>query len=162
MAATVTLRVNTGTSAGTQSGAVTGIDFISADNATNSLANRTTYPITAGGNRSYEKWLTLRVDVAPDNAVNNVKFWTDGGVQSNTTLYAGLTASGATPTDSNSTVATTDATTYTSGSKLTWHSGDLTAVGHVTQFLVLQLDAGASAAAGNWGQEVLNYSYDET
>lgn len=161
MAATVSIRVNTGTNAGTQSAAVTGIDFISADNATNSLANRTTYPVVAD-DRSFEKWLTARIDAAPDNQCDNWQFWTDGAVQSNTTLYAGVTATGATPTDSNSTVATTDATTYTSGSKLSWDTSALTSIGHVTEFLVLQLDAGASATAGNWGQEVLNYSYDET
>ena len=160
MAATVTIRVNTGTNAGTESGAVTGIDFISADNATNSLANRTANPITAG-NRSYEKWVTARIDVAPDNQCNNFKFWTDGAVQSETTLYVGTTATGATPTASASSVATTDATTYTSGSKLTWHAGNLTSVGNTTDFLVLQLSTTASAAAGNWTQETLSYSYDE-
>jgi hypothetical protein len=48
MAATVTIRVYTGASAGTESSAVSGIDLISADNATNSLANRQANPITAG------------------------------------------------------------------------------------------------------------------
>lgn len=160
MAATVTIRVYTGTNAATMSSAVTGIDFISADNATNSLGNRTTYPITAG-NRSYEKWLKARIDVAPDNKCNNFKFWTDGGVQSETTLYVGTTASGATPVATASSVATTNATTYTSGSKLTWHAGDLTAIGNTTDYLVLQLATTSSCAAGNWTQETLYYSYDE-
>ena len=161
MAATVTWRVNTSTNAGTESSAQTGIDFISADNATNNLSNRTSNPITAGEN-SYEKWCTLRVDVAPDNGVTNFKFWTDGTVDSNTTLYAGTTATGATPTASASTVATVDATTYTSGSKLTWDSASYTSVSDTTDFLVLQLQTTGSAAAGNWTQETLYYSYDET
>lgn len=161
MAATVTIRVYTSTNAATMSSAVTGIDFISDDNATNSLANRTANPITAG-NRSYEKWLKARVDAAPDNSVSNFKFWTDGTVQTETTLYVGTTATGATPVSTSSSVATTDATTYTSGSKLTWHSGSLTGIGDATDYLVLQLSTTASAAAGNWTQETLSYSYDET
>jgi len=161
MAATVTIRVYTGTDAGTQSSAVSGIDFISADNAVNNLSNRTTNPITAG-NRSYEKWLKARVDVAPDNGVANFKFWTDGSVDSETTLYVGTTATGVTPVSSASSVATTDATTYTSGSKLTWHAGTLTGVGDLTQYLVLQLATTGSASAGDWTQETLSYSYDET
>lgn len=159
MTATVSIRVYTGTNAGTQSGAQTGIDFISADNATNSSGNRTSNPIVAGNN-SYEKWLKARVDAAPDNSVGNFKFWTDGGVAANTTLYAGVTATGATPTASNSSVATTDATTYVSGSKLTWHAGTLTTIGDLTDYLVLQLRTSASATQGNWS-ETLNYSYDE-
>jgi len=161
MAATITIRVNTSTNAGTQSGAVTGIDFVSADNALNTLGNRTSNPITAGNN-SYEKWLTARVDVAPDNGVTNFKFWTDGSVDSNTTLYVGTTATGATPTASASSVATTDATTYTSGSKLTWDSASYTTVSDTTDFLVLQLQTTGSASAGDWTQETLYYSYDET
>ena len=70
MAASVSIRVCTGANAGTESAAVSGIDFLSADNATNSTANRQANPITAG-NKSYEKWLRAEVDTAPDNAVDN-------------------------------------------------------------------------------------------
>ena len=160
MAATVTIRVNTGTNAGTQSGAVSGIDLISADNATNSSANRQTYPITAGG-RSYEKWITARVDVAPDNYVNNFELWGDGAVQQSTSLYVGKTATGVTPTSGDSTVATNDWTQQTSGGKFAWHATNMTGVGSTTDFAVLQLDVNADAAAGNWTQETINYSFDE-
>ncbi len=160
MAATVSIRVNTGTSAGTESEAVTGIDLISADNAENSLANRQANPITAGEN-SFEKWITAKVDVAPDNYVENFKVWGDGTVQAETTLMVGVTADGATPVSAASSVATTDFTTYVSGAELTWHAGQLTSVGDTTDFLVLQLQTTAAAAAGNWTQETINYSYDE-
>lgn len=40
MAATVEWRCFTGTNGATESGAITGTDFISADNAVNSLANQ--------------------------------------------------------------------------------------------------------------------------
>lgn len=161
MAASVSVRVYTSTNAGTQSSAVTGIDFISADNATNSSANRVANPITAGNN-SFEKWIKLYVDTAPDNQIDNIQFWTDGSIDANTTLDVGVTATGATPTASTSSVATTDATTYTSGSKLTWDAGPYTTTGAIDDYLVLQLQTTASAAAGNWTQETLNYSYDES
>ena len=160
MAATVTIRVNTGASAGTQSGAVSGIDLISADNATNSATNRQTYPITAGG-RSYEKWITARVDVAPDNYVNNFELWGDGTVQSSTDLYVGKAVAGVTPTNSDSSVATNDWTQQTSGGKFAWHATNMTGIGSVTDFAVFQLDVAADAAAGNWTQETINYSFDE-
>lgn len=160
MAATVSIRVYTGASAGTQSSTVSGIDFISDDNATNSLGNRTAYPITAG-ERSYEKWLKAYVDVAPDNYVDTFEAWGDGTVQSSTHLYVGKTATGATPTSGDSTVATNDFTSYTSGSKFAWHATDLTGIGSATDYLVFQLDVDADAAAGNWTQETINYSYNE-
>lgn len=161
MAATVTLSVFTGASAGTETTGQTGIDLISADNATNSLANRQANPIVAGNN-SFEKWLKLRIDVAPDNQITNILVWGDGTVDANTTLYYGTTATGATPVDTASTVATTDFTTATSGAKATWDSGTYTTTGLINNFLVLQLQTTASAAAGNWTQETINYSYDES
>lgn len=160
MAATVTIRVYTGATAGTMSGAVSGIDLISADNATNSTTNRQAYPITAG-DRSYEKWIKARIDVAPDNYCNNFQLWGDGAVQQSTTLYVGKTASGVTPTNADSAVATNAWTGYLTGSRFAWHATNLTGVGSATDYAVFQLDTLASAAAGNWTQETLNYSYDE-
>lgn len=160
MAATVTIRVFTSTDAGTMSGAVTGIDLISADNATNSTTNRQTYPITAGG-RSYEKWIRARVDVAPDNYVNNFQLWGDEAVQQSTALYIGKTNTGVTPSSGDSTVATNAWTNYSTSSRFAWHATNMTGVGSLTDFAVFQLDVNADAAAGNWTQETINYSYDE-
>lgn len=160
MAATVSIRVNYGADAGTESNTVTGVDLISADNATNSEANRAANPITAG-NKSYEKWLTAHVDAAPDNYVDTFEVWGDGTVQSSTSLYIGKTDTGVTPTSADSSIATNDFTGYTSGNKFDWHATDLTGVGSVSEFLVMQLDVDADAAAGNWTQETINYSYNE-
>jgi len=144
------------------SGAVSGIDLISADNATNSAPNRAANPITAGS-KSYEKWIKARVDVAPDNAVSNFKLWGDGAVQQSTALYVGKTDTGVTPTDSDSSVATNAWTGYTSpGSEFAWHATNMTGVGSLTDYAVFQLDVNADADAGNWTQETINYSYDET
>lgn len=162
MAATLGLHVYTGSAAGTESGVVTGIDLISADNATNSLANRQANPITVGTN-SYEKWLKLKISATPDNAVSNFLVWGDGAVDTSTTLYVrGNYITGTTPTSVTSTIATYNFTTYTSGNKLTWDAGPITNTNDTTKFLIFQLAVGADAGPGNWTQETISYSYDET
>ena len=161
MAAGISVRVYTGADANTESSAVSGIDLMSADGATNSLANRVANPIVAG-QKSYEKWLKLYIDSAPDNQVDNQKIYSDSSVEASTHLYWGTTATGVTPTSADSAVATNDATSYTSGAQFTWDTNSLTGVGSKSGFyLVIQLDIDADAAAGNWTQETLTYSYDE-
>jgi hypothetical protein len=160
MAAAVSIRVYTGADAATQSDAVTGIDFLSADNATNSTANRAAFPITAG-TRSYEKWIRAYVDTAADNYVSTFQLWGDGAVQASTVLYVGKTATGVTPTTTTSAVATNTWVTYTSTSKFAWHATNMTGVGSTSDAAVLQLLANADAAAGNWTQETVNYSFNE-
>lgn len=161
MAATITIRVDYGAGP-TTSGSITGIDLISADNAANSLGNRVANPITIG-DLSYEKWLKAYVEAAPDNKVENFQVWGDGVVDANTTLYIGSTGSAnyTTPVDTTSAVATTDFTVCTSGSKFSWSSGSINGVGAVSDYLVVQLDSG-TGNVGNWTQEVLSYSYDES
>lgn len=163
MAASLSLRVYTGSAAGTQSGAVSGIDFISADNATNDLTNRQNNPITVG-TRSYEKWLRLYIDTAPSNGVTNFKIWGDGGVQTSTTLYfTGNYVTGTTPTNASSTIADTNFNSYSSsGSAATWDTASYKTVGSYTKYVVFQLAVGADCGPGNWAQETISYSYDET
>jgi hypothetical protein len=162
MAAGLTIRVYTGASAGTQSAAVTGIDFVSADNATNTLANRQANPISVG-TASYEKWMKLYVDTAPANAVTNFKIWGDGAVQTSTVLYfTAAYVTGTTPVATTSTVANTAFTGYTAGNKATWDATSYTATGSMTKFTVFQLSVGADCGPGNWTQETISYSYDET
>lgn len=162
MAASISLRVYTGASAGTQSAAVTGIDMISADNATNTLANRQANPILAG-TRSYEKWLKLFVDTAPANAVTNFQVWGDGAVETSTTLYfTSNYITGATPTTGTSTVANANFTTYTTGNKATWDAASYTTQSAVTRFIAFQTLIDATHGPGNVTQETVNYSWDET
>lgn len=162
MVAALSLRVQTGAPAGTESAAVTGIDLISADNATNSLANRQANPITVGTN-SFEKYVKLKVDTAPANAVTNFKIWGDGAVAANTTLmWAGAVSSYAQPTSNTSTVATTNFNTCTSAAKCTWDSASYSTLGNTTKYSVFQLQVGSGATPGNWPTETVSYSYDET
>jgi len=162
MVAALSLRVQTGSGSGTESSAVTGIDLISADNATNSLANRQANPITVG-TRSYEKYVKLKIDTAPANAVTNFKIWGDGAVASNTFLWwAGAVSSYTQPVASASSVATTDFTTVTSSAKGTWDTASYSALNATTKYSVFQLEVSSGATPGNWPTETVSYSYDET
>ena len=167
MVASLSLRVYTTTNAATESAAVTGIDLISADNDTNSLANRQAYPITVN-TRSYEKWLKLKVDTKPTTEVKNFRIWGDGDITSSTTLYftAGY-ASGITPTNGASTVATYNFESFTSTSKATWDTTAYTNTGATTKYVVFQLAVDSDCNPGYWnnvatGAETVNYSYEES
>lgn len=162
MAASLSVRVYTGASAGTESAVVTGIDLESADNATNTLGNRQANPITVATN-SYEKWLKLKVDTAPANGVTNFKIWGDGAVQTSTTLtWTGAYITGTTPTTATSTVANTTFNNFTAGNKGTWDTTSYTATNATTRYSVFQLQVAADCGPGNWTQETINFSYDET
>ncbi len=161
MAASLSLRVYTGAGP-TESGAVTGIDLISADNATNSLANRQANPISVGTS-SYEKWLKLKIDTAPANGVTNFKIWGDGAVMTSTTLK--FTSSYVTyqvGTTTATTIGNANFASYTSGNKATWDTVSYSATNATTKFVLFQLEVGATAGPGNWTQETISYSYDET
>lgn len=162
MAAALSLRVYTGASAGTESSAQTGIDLESADNATNSLANRQANPITVGTN-SYEKWLKLKIDTAPANGVTNFLIWGDGAVQTSTTLnFTVAYVTGTTPVTSASSKANTTFVNFTSGNKAVWDSASYSATNATTKYVVMQLVVDATCGPGNWTQETISYSYDET
>lgn len=161
MAASLSLRVYTGAGP-SESAAVTGIDLISADNATNSLANRQANPITVG-QRSYEKWLKLKIDTAPANGVTNFQIWGDGAVQTSTTLFfTGNYVTYQQGTTAASTIANTTFTNFTSSAKATWDTASYSATNATTRFVVFQLSVAADASPGNWTQETVSYSYDET
>jgi hypothetical protein len=172
MAAVLELRVYSGTNAATELTAVTGISFFGSTATaadTNTLGARQADPITVGSN-SASKHLRLKITTSPANGVTNFKFWTDGSGTANVGLRAklGVGTGGATPGSGDTTPGTgaltgdADAYTYTSGAKGTWDSASYVTTGNVTKALVLQLQPTGSATAGNWPQETLNYSYDET
>jgi hypothetical protein len=141
---------------------MTGIDFISADNALNTLGNRQQYPITVG-TRSYEKWLKLKIDAVPSNGVTNFQIWGDGAVTTSTTLYfTGNYITGVTPVSSASSIANANFNSYTAGAKATWDTASYSLTNDTTKYSVFQLDVVASANPGNWPTETISYSYDET
>lgn len=168
MVAALSVRVYTGSSAGTESAAVTGIDWISADNATNSSGNRGTYPVTAATN-SFEKHVRLKIDTAPGTSVSAFKFWMSTSAVANVALRAKLAVGtgGASPGTGDATpTATTmtgdaDAYSYTSAAKGTWDSASYSTINNVTKALLLQLQPSGSAANGDIAQQMMNYQYDE-
>jgi len=161
MAASLSLRVYT-SSGPTESASKTGIDLISADNDTNTLANRQANPITVGTN-SYEKWLKLKIDTAPANGVTNFKIWGDGAVDTSTTLkFTSNYVTYQQGTTAASTVGNALFTTYTANNKATWDTASYSATNATTRFVLFQLTVDSTANPGNWTQETISYSYDET
>lgn len=162
MAATLQLAVSYGAGP-TVADNVPGIDLESADNYFNTLSNRQANPITVG-NRSYEKWIRLKITATPSNYVVNHKVWFNSTMDTSTTLYfTGQVVGYQQGTTAASTIATLVATTYTQGNKSTWDTTTYwsTNLNSYTKYLVLQLAVGADAGPGNWTQQTVNYSYDE-
>lgn len=165
--ADVNLLCNHSTDAGTEvdiTGA--GIDFITADNCTNSSGNRTTNPITiplSGFAYSYEKWLKFELGTTePDTQVTNFKFWGGGSEPEAGVVkdYYRTTVNGVTPALVTTNSAYTAVSTATSGSKASV-SGTLNTQGEATDFLVMMLEVSTGASQGNMGQQTYSYSYDE-
>ena len=95
--------------------------------------------------------------------MTNFKIWGDGGVMTSTTLV--FTAAYVTyqqGTTATSTIANTTFINFTSGNKATWDSASYTTTNATTKFVAFQLQVASDAAAGNWTQETVSYSYDET
>lgn len=166
MSASLSIRVQTTTSPGSMSPAQTGVDLISADNSTNTLANRQSNPITipsgASSAFSYEKWVKLAVDVAPANAVTNFKAWcAQSAPETGVTLAADpAVVSYTTPVSTSRTTAATMPTT--SGAAFQWDAASYSSIAQVTKYLVLQLVVLSTAGPGNVPQMTVSYSYDET
>lgn len=163
MVATLQVSVQNGAAAGSATDNVAGIDFVSADNALNTIGNRQQYPVSVG-TRSYEKWVRLKVATPAANYVANFKIWGDGGVDASTTLY--FTAGYATyqqGTNAASTIANVAFTNVTSLVKATWDTTTYwaTNTGSYTKYAVFQLSVNADCNPGNWTQETISYSYDE-
>lgn len=168
MTATLSVRVYTGSSPGSKSQAQTGIDLESADNSTNTLANRQTNPVTipTGANSafSYEKFCVLQVDGAPSNFVQNFKTWSaqggTGGAGTGVTIEdEPAVTSYTTPVSTERAGAAPMPTT--SGAADTWDSTQYSSVGQVTKFAVLQLTVLSTASPGNMSQATISFSYDE-
>ena len=163
MVATIQVSVQTGAAAGSATDGVTGIDLISADNSTNTLANRQNNPITVGTN-SYEKWVRLKVATPGANYTTNFKIWGDGAVDTSTTLaFTCAYVTYQQGTTAATTIGNANFTTYTAGNKAVWDATTYmnTATGSYTKYAVFQLQVGATAGPGNWTQETISYSYDE-
>lgn len=143
-----------------------GIDFISADNCTNTSGNRTSNPITipsSGFAYSYEKYLKFELGTTePDTQVTNFKFWGGGSDPESGVVidYFRVTDTGVTPAVATTNSAYAAMTTITSDAKQAI-TGTLTSQGEATQFIVMMLEVSTGASQGNMAQQTYSYSYDE-
>lgn len=173
MAATFNWAKRFGTSPGTDADlGASGNLFNFMDEDSNTAANYSTKPITASDTadqgRSYEVWLRAHF-TDTFNTVDNLQFW----MSTNFSPATGLTVkwngdtSGAyvTPVKTDSTIAT--ATVPSSdpgtanvsiGASL---SGSLVAAGF-SDYIVLQLDCGLTAAPGDTSLATFSLQYDES
>lgn len=162
MVATVQIVEKNGT-AGTNTQKDSGtIRFKNADNATVNTSNPMVIP-TAGNDFSYEKWTRLKVTVAPDTNVSNLKFYTDGanGFGTGVTMFAKAVTTYVQPAEATATAGYADAFTYTSGSALALGTGTFTGTGEKGDHAVLILVVASTATQGSLTAETLTYSYDE-
>jgi len=140
----------------------TNLNFGSTD-ATDLVA--LTYPITAGSN-AYEKWIKFDFS-GTFTSISNLQFWKSVGTYvseeaikwkgNNQTVFA-------TPTVSDSSVATADVPVADPGTANVSIGGSLagtlSAAGK-SDFVVLQSQIGASAAAGPTNTKTFTIQYDE-
>lgn len=161
MAATITIQGCTGSAAGTEA-TITALMFRSNDAVTVTKANPITIP-TGAAVYSYEKWVRFKCTVAPAVQCTNFKFWGGNSIPgTGLKIYAGTTASGATPVTTVSSVATTQQdTNYYDTSHQLSIGGTLVNINDETDYLVTQLQVSSTATQGDMTQQTFNYSFDE-
>jgi hypothetical protein len=143
--ATVTLRVYTGSGAGTESAAQVGIDLVSIDTAANTALDRSSHPVIAGTN-SFEKWIRLKVGSANSHTLTD--FWVErsGDLPDGAVVKMGVTDTPVTPVATPSTVATT---TMVDGRRYIFDVNEYVADGDATRYLVLQEQVANTVPAGS-------------
>ena len=152
MAASVTMRVCTGASAGTESAAQTGFALMDIDSAINDPdANQ-----IAPGSNSYEKWLRLAIDDSDGRALSG--FWIErtGDLPDDVVVKIGLASAGVTPKSTTSTVATE---TMHSGRRYFFDAAEYDTNGDRTAFVVLQEQVAASAGTGQIDQQLFQWGW---
>jgi len=163
MVATVQVGEKNGTS-GTFTDKTSGtIRCKNADNATVDTSDPMVIP-TSGSDWSIEKYTRLKITVAPDTSISNLKFYTDGGNGFGTgvLLWAAASTQYAQPvTASSSRLSSVDAFTYTSGSALDLGTAASSSTGERGAHAVLGLEVSSSATQGSLTAETMTYSYDE-
>ena len=155
MAATLTLRVYTGTNAGTESAAQTGIALMDIDSASNApVAN----DIAKGAN-SYEKWLRIKMDDVDGDSFTN--FWIErsGDLPDGVTVKMGVTDSPSTPVAATSSIATT---TMADSRRYIFDTNSYDVDNDTTRYVVLQAVVAADAVSGNIEQQVFTVGYSQS
>lgn len=168
MAATVLIRewnVNDTAQATDKTGGT--IRFKDANNATVDLNNPIVRP-TSGTVYSYEKYLKLKITVAPAGSITNLRCYSDGTNSFGTGIgmHIGNTASWGTPVKTESSVAIDQAANdffaKTSGSPLSFGAGPYSSIGDIGDFVVMQASVASTASPGLTVSELLTTAWDET
>lgn len=174
MAANVDIREFNGGSTGTPGTPTTKtsgtIRFKDSDDANVDLINPIVRP-GAGSVWSYEKILRLRIGATgPTGSITSPRAFSDGagGFGTGVTMEAGVigVAGYEAPVNTNSSLATTDFFTYTSGSPRsmdTIETGPYSGTNvDIADFLYLQAEVASTASPGLTPTETLTIAYDET
>ena len=172
MAATVELKIYTGTNAANENPASgdasnwnlmntdaydsTGTDYQSA-------ANRISVP-ASGTNYSYERWMRLKC-TGTFNEITNVKFYRSAGTLSdaNLDLLAGTTSTAATPTNSASSIATSTKDAWDAEGEAIdiTPSGGITTANTYSNYAVVQLKVPSTVTTpGDIGSQTITFKYD--
>lgn len=142
-------------------------DVVSTDTSTYAI----TIPSTVGSDPTYsfETWLRWKCTSAPTGSCTNFKFFSSANTQPDAptpaklTIYAGTTATGATPTDAASSVATAAVhSNYTEIGNALSIGGTISNIGDETNYLVLQLKVEYGADRGSMITQSFNLYYEET
>lgn len=177
MAATVVINRITGTvAASAETNVTSGSVHAGAQDANTSPCR---IPVPSSGS-NYSFWVTtqLKCTVAPDNSLNNVKWYTDGGNSFGTGVTAlvipasgyasALGAAGSSGSLLNAAnygptacAATSSLFLYTSACKLTL-TGSTNTTGSFGNRVVFQLSVDTTASAGNSGAELITWEFDES
>lgn len=141
--------------------------FKRATNDTVDANNPIPIPATAIYNYSYLKQLKLYATVAPDNAINNLKFYTDGSnplYGTGCMLFVSTSASYTNPaTQVENFFGGADAQQYTSVAPLTVSGSIGAATGAIGDWTILQFGVTNTATQGvTTSSEVLTWSFDES
>jgi len=139
-------------------------NLITVDNAS---ASKTAYPMripTSGKNYSYEVWIRLRCDLAPNSKCDNFKAWYDSGMPAtgyNMTVNSDAVITYVAPVAVESSKGTRiDFTTKTGTGDAIALTGDLVDISDYTSWLVFQLEVLATADTGTFEVDYI-IEYDE-
>ncbi len=159
----------TGTAGSPSLTTITNLRNNTDDTANPGLINPLVKPVS-GTNYGFWKTVYLNAVTTPQNAINNVKLYSNGSLGwTGVTLNVGYSATynqatGTVGITGNASgVATVDVQTYTSGSPLSV-AGSIANpnTGKISDYVVFQAAISTSAVAGNLPAGTITFSYDET
>ena len=168
MAATVDIREKNGAGETATTKTSGTIRFKDADDANVDLNNPIVRP-GAGSVFSFEKALRLRIGATgPTGSITSPRSFSDGanGFGTGVTMQSGVNGAYVQPVSTDSSLATVDFFSYTSGSPLAMdatNAGPFSGTNiDIADYLYLQAEVASTAAPGLTPTETLTIAYDET